>query len=121
MDVPKTPQVVIEVSPFPKQADAIWDDREREEFIDFIARHSEVGDEIPGAVGLRKVRWSRKGMGKRGGARVVYYYYNTSEPIFLLSVYTKAQKADLSASEKTALRRVVAAIKAEVRARQKES
>ena len=40
-------------------------------------------------------------MGKRGGARVVYYFYNTAEPIFLLSVYAKAEKADLSAYEKT--------------------
>jgi hypothetical protein len=121
MNMDQAPQVVVEVDPFPRQADAIWDDIEREEFIDFIARHSEAGDEIPGTGGVRKVRWSRKGMGKRGGARVIYYYYNTSAPIFLLSVYAKGEKADLSSHEKSALRKVVAAIRAEVRARHKES
>lgn len=64
MEIEKVPQVVVEVDPFPKQAVAIWDDDERQEFIDFIARHGEAGEEIPGTGGLRKVRWSRKGMGK---------------------------------------------------------
>jgi len=49
------------------------------------------------------------------------YYYNSSEPIFLLSVYTKAEKADLLAHEKTAMRRIVAAIKSAMKAHHKES
>jgi hypothetical protein len=119
MNMDQVPQVVAEVEPFPKQAAAIWDDREREEFIDFIARHSGAGEEIPGTGGLRKVRWSRKGMGKRGGARVVYFYYNTSAPIFLLAVYAKAQQEDLLPREKAALRKVTAAIKANLKGRQR--
>jgi hypothetical protein len=113
------PQVVVEVEPFPKHAAAIWDDREREEFIDFIARHNEAGEEIPGTGGLRKVRWSRKGMGKRGGARVVYFYYNTRAPIYLLAVYAKANQEDLLPHEKAALRTVAAAIKAKLKARER--
>src|SRR5438270_233185 len=109
------PQVVVEVDPFPGRAAAIWDDREREEFIDFMSRHGEVGEEIPGTGGVRKVRWSRKGMGKRGGARVIYYYHNQSAPIYLLTVYAKAEKENLSSDEKKAFQKVVRAIKTELK------
>jgi len=117
MNMHQAPQVVVEVDPFPRHSAAIWDDREREEFIDFIARHCEAGDEIKQTGGLRKVRWSRKGMGKRGGARVVYYYYNKSAPVYLLNVYAKAKQEDLSAEEKAAFRRIVAALKTELKKR----
>jgi hypothetical protein len=119
MNMDEVPQVVAEVDPFPRQAAAIWDDREREEFIDFIARHSEAGDEIPGTGGMRKVRWSRKGMGKRGGTRVIYYFYNKHVPIYLLAAYAKAEQEDLSAREKATFREYVAVLKAELRARQR--
>jgi hypothetical protein len=119
MTMDKTPQVVAEVDPFPRQADAIWDDQDREAFIDFIARHSEAGDEIPGTGGVRKVRWSRKGMGKRGGARVIYYYYSADVPLYLLAVYAKAKQEDLSANEKAMFRKYVAVLKAQLKARQR--
>jgi hypothetical protein len=114
----KVPQVVVEVEPFPKHAAAIWDDRERGDFIDFIARHNEAGEEIPGTGGLRKVRWSRKGMGKRGGVGVVYFHYKITAPIHLLAVYAKAKQEDLLPHEKAALRTVAAAIKANLKARE---
>ena len=103
------------MDPFPRRASAIWDDREREEFIDFISRHGEVGEEIPETGGVRKVRWARKGMGKRGGARVIYYYYNQTAPVYLLTVYAKAEKEDLSSDEQTMFRKVVRAIKTELK------
>jgi hypothetical protein len=49
---------------------------------------------------LRKVRIGRDGLGKRGGARVVYYFYNEDFPIFLLALYAKNEKGDLTAAEK---------------------
>ena len=63
---------VIETPIFQKYAAEIWQDDEREEFIAWIAGHPEAGEVIQGTGGLRKVRWSRQGMGKRGGARVIY-------------------------------------------------
>ena len=72
MAMQRIPNVVVELESFIRGAAALWDDREREEFIDFISLHSDVGEIIPGTGGLRKVRWSRQGMGKRGGARVIY-------------------------------------------------
>jgi hypothetical protein len=51
----------------------IWSEAELMEFRLWLAGNPLAGDVIPGAGGLRKVRWSRPGMGKRGGARVVYF------------------------------------------------
>lgn len=59
---------VIETAMFRRYASDVWDDDERVAFIDFIAENPEAGDVIRETGGLRKVRWSREGMGKRGGA-----------------------------------------------------
>ena len=61
------------------------------EFKLWLALNPLAGDVIPGAGGLRKVRWSRYGMGKRGGARVVYFNQLADGRIALLMVYTKAK------------------------------
>jgi hypothetical protein len=82
---------VIETPEFIAWAAKIWDEAERAEFIDWIADKPLAGDVIPGAGGLRKVRWSRRGMGKRGGARVVYYTRLASGELVLLLVYAKAK------------------------------
>jgi putative transcriptional regulator len=62
---------VAETPLFVRQADAVWDDGERETFVDFIASNPEAGDIIPETGGVRKVRWASTGRGKRGGARVM--------------------------------------------------
>lgn len=58
-------------------------------------------------------------MGKRGGARVVDYYYDTSVRIYLLAAYAKAQKEDLSPHEKATFRKYVAVLKAKLQARRR--
>ncbi|WP_342116533.1 transcriptional regulator [Pseudoduganella sp. OTU4001] len=60
------------------------------EFIDWISEHPLAGDVIPESGGLRKVRWSRLGRGKLGGARVVYYVRLKGGVVFLLVAYAKA-------------------------------
>jgi mRNA-degrading endonuclease RelE of RelBE toxin-antitoxin system len=69
----------------------------------------EIGDLIPGTGGLRRLRWlqSRRGKGKRGGVRVVYFWYVEEGLIYLLIAYSKDEKDDLSASEKRILRSLV--------------
>ncbi len=73
---------------------------QRDAVIDLIAYEPACGEVIPGSGGLRKVRIGRDGGGKRGGARVVYYFYNEDFPIFLLALYAKNEKGDLTAAEK---------------------
>jgi hypothetical protein len=63
---------VAETLPFLRQAASLWGDEERNAFVDFIAANPETGDVIPDSGGIRKVRWSRPGTGKRGGVRVIY-------------------------------------------------
>jgi len=64
---------VIETDVFVRAAAQVWTDAERVAFIDWLAANPDAGDVIPGSGGCRKVRWTRLGMGKRGGARVIYF------------------------------------------------
>ena len=64
---------VIETPTFQRTASAFWDEAAIAAFVDIIAANPTAGDEIRGTKSLHKVRWSRKGMGKRGGARVIYF------------------------------------------------
>jgi len=82
---------------FETQAAKVWTDDERQEFIGWIAANPEEGDVIPGTHGLRKVRWGRAGMGKRGGVRVITYTVNAEGVVHLLTVYAKAVNDNLSA------------------------
>ncbi|MDR5809289.1 transcriptional regulator [Caballeronia sp. LZ019] len=89
---------IIETKVFQRYADEIWSDAERAEFITWLANNPMAGDVIPGTGGLRKVRWSRPGMGKRGGARVIYYNVLDEGVIWLLIAYTKAKFDNLPSS-----------------------
>ena len=82
---------VIETPEFIAWSARVWSQAECAEFIDWIAENALAGDVIPGAGGLRKVRWTRQGMGKRGGARVIYFNRLASGEIVLLLVYAKAK------------------------------
>jgi len=82
---------VIEAPEFIVWAAKVWGAAEHTEFIDWIAENPLAGDVIPGAGSLRKVRWTRQGMGKRGGARVIYFNRLASGDIVLLLVYAKAK------------------------------
>ena len=88
---------VIETPLFMRYAKEVWDDDEREAFVEWIAENPAAGDVIPGTDGLRKVRWTRAGMGKRGGARVIYFLRSGLSEIVLVVVYTKAKFENLPA------------------------
>lgn len=104
---------MIEVERFSSRAAAIWSDKERSAFVDLIARHPHAGSIIPGTGGVRKVRWSRAGGGERGGARVIYYFYDRERPVCLLTAYTKASQRDLTPWQKRIMTRISGEIKSE--------
>ena len=108
---------VAETAVFVRQGASVWDDAEREEFVSFIAANPEAGDVIPETGGVRKVRWSRAGMGKRGGVRVIYFYHDANRPLYLLMVYAKARKEDLEPGEKRTVRELTALLKGKTRTR----
>ncbi|MBP9727539.1 MAG: type II toxin-antitoxin system RelE/ParE family toxin [Gammaproteobacteria bacterium] len=74
----------------------------------YIATHPTAGDLIVGTGGARKIRWSSsQHEGKRGGARVIYYYYDRSIPVFLFTAYGKNEKANLTQAECSALKVII--------------
>jgi mRNA-degrading endonuclease RelE of RelBE toxin-antitoxin system len=87
---------VIETPMFLRYANRVWDDAERDEFVDWISSHADAGDVIPGFAPLRKVRWTAQGTGKRGGARVIYFNRLENGTVTLLIVYAKSDTASLS-------------------------
>ncbi len=110
-----TPVTVVETAAFLRQADAIWTDADRRELVDFIAWHPESGDVIPGTGGVRKLRWTRRGGGKRGGARVIYFYHSAEAPIYLLLAYAKARRDDMTPDETAAVAKLATLLKQQAR------
>jgi len=92
-------RTVVETHDFQKQAAAIWSEEERLEFFAWLAANPDAGDVVPGTGGLRKVRWQRAGMGKRGGVRVVYVHLVKNEMVLLLAVYAKSERQNMRAAE----------------------
>ena len=74
-----------------------------------LVARPDAGQVIPRTGGLRKLRWSAAGRGKRGGVRVIYFWYVAKERIYLLALYSKNEKDDLSAEEQRVLRGLVEA------------
>ena len=90
-------RTVAETQVFIRYASEVWSEAERQEFITFIASNPEAGSVIRGSGGCRKVRWSRSGTGKQGGARVIYFLAPDGT-VWLLIVYTKAKFDNLPTS-----------------------
>jgi hypothetical protein len=103
-------QTVVETPTYLKAAERLFSTKEREEIVAMIAYDPKCGDVIQGTGGFRKVRIGRGGMGKRGGARVVYILRNESFPVFLIAAYGKNEKANLSKRERNELAKIADAI-----------
>jgi len=103
-----TLQTVVETPEFIKQATTCMDDESRADFIKYIAENPLAGDLIVGTGGARKIRWQASiNEGKRGGARVIYYYHDQDIPIFLFTAYKKNQKDNITAIEKGILKKII--------------
>ncbi|WP_044934579.1 hypothetical protein [Pseudacidobacterium ailaaui] len=88
----------------------------------YLAKNPEAGDMVPGAGGIRKLRWgdSRRGKGRRGGLRIIYYRFLSEEEIWLLTLYHKDEAADMTKEERDQLRRLLEAERAVRRARSRK-
>jgi hypothetical protein len=102
---------VAETAPFIRQAAKLWTEDDRTAFVNFIAANPDIGDVIPDTGGLRKIRWSRPGTGKRGGVRVIYFYHDDTMPLFLLLIYAKTQRENWTQAEKRRVQTLTEAIK----------
>jgi hypothetical protein len=86
----------VETQEFLSATKKLMDDAERAELVLYLAYNPTAGDVIPGSGGVRKLRWGLEGRGKRGGARVIYFFHDTEMPLLLLKAYAKNEQEDLS-------------------------
>src|ERR1700746_2357809 len=107
----------IETPAFTRYFSSYLNDDEYRELQNRLAAGPELGDVMPGTGGFRKLRWAdpRRGKGRRGGLRVIYYYFPGEQQIWLMTLYGKDEASDLAAKQRQALKN---AIEIELRARQ---
>jgi len=85
-------------------------DEDRQAVVNQLASDPEAGDVIPGGGGVRKIRIPLQGRGKRGGARLIYFFYTDAIPLFLLNVFAKNEKENISAADLAKLSTLAKAI-----------
>jgi hypothetical protein len=96
---------VVETDQFLSATRKLMDDGDRTALVDYLAANPTAGDLIQGTGGVRKLRWALEGRGKRGGARVIYYFHSERLPLFVLNAYAKNESDDLRQAAKNELRR----------------
>jgi len=97
------PITVVETNAYLARAERRMTAAERSAAVFMIAADPFCGDMIEGGGGIRKVRFAVGGRGKSGGVRIIYYYHNATIPVFLLTVFAKSEKSNLSKAERNAL------------------
>lgn len=98
---------VAEVPEFVRRAAKLLAAEELATLVEYLAANPKAGDLIRGTGGVRKLRWARGGRGKSGGVRAIYYFHSEAMPLYLLTLFAKNEKADLSAAERVELAAVV--------------
>jgi len=98
---------VAETEPFQKKANQLLSDGEKSDLIAYLSENPQSGVLIQNTGGIRKLRWARSGGGKSGGVRVIYYFHSDMMPLYLLAVFGKNEKANISMKEKRVLSKLV--------------
>ena len=106
---------VAEVPEFVRRAARLLSAEERMALVEYLAANPRAGDLIPGTGGVRKLRWARGGRGKSAGVRAIYYFHSDAMPLYLLTVFGKNERADLTAAERNQLADLVRTLKATMR------
>ena len=104
-------QTVVELPEFIKCAKKLGlSDEEREAIVDLIASNPDAGDEISGTGGMRKLRIASKDKGKSGGYRAITFFSGHDIPVFLVTMYGKSQKENITDAEKNVMKSLASAI-----------
>lgn len=94
---------IVELPEFIRQSKKLLTENEQSNLINYLATHPTAGVLMQGTGGIRKVRWKREGTGKSSGVRVVYYFHSERYPLFLLTIFGKSEKVNLSQAERNEL------------------
>ncbi|MDR2189446.1 MAG: type II toxin-antitoxin system RelE/ParE family toxin [Azonexus sp.] len=100
-------QGIAELPAYIRLADKLLSAEERQDLIGYLAGYPKAGDIMAGTGGVRKLRWRRGGQGKSGGVRVIYYYHDDLMPLYLLTLFAKGDKANLTRAERNELASLV--------------
>jgi hypothetical protein len=100
------PVTVVETPEFLSATRKLMTEEERAALVDYLAYNPVGGDLVPGTGGVRKLRWRLEGRGKRGGARVIYFYHSADIPLFALTAYAKNERANLSQRDRNDFRQL---------------
>ena len=98
---------VAETGPFQRKSAKLLSVEEKDDLIAYLAEHPSAGDMIQNTGGIRKIGWKRGESGKSGGVRVIYYFHSAFMPLYLLTIFGKNEKANISMAEKQALSKLV--------------
>lgn len=98
---------VAETGEFIRKAKKLLSEDERQELVSYLSAHPEVGTLMEGTGGIRKLRWARQGMGKSGGVRVIFFYYNLGMSLYALTLFGKGDKDNLTQAERNDLAKLV--------------
>ena len=98
---------VAETEPFQRKVGRLLTEDVKAELIAYLAMNPNAGVLIQGTGGIRKLRWARSGQGKSGGVRVIYYFHNEMMPLYLLTLFGKNEKTNISKEEKNELSKAV--------------
>jgi mRNA-degrading endonuclease RelE of RelBE toxin-antitoxin system len=93
------PVVFVETPIFTKRVQEYMDDEEYAEMQAYLSHRPDAGNVIRGTGGMRKLRWAGSGRGKRGGLRVIYYWWVAKDRISMLLAYPKNEQDDLTADQ----------------------
>nr|VFK77737.1 MAG: RelE toxin of RelE / RelB toxin-antitoxin system [Candidatus Kentron sp. SD] len=96
-------QTLVELPEFQRRASALLTETEKQNLIDYLAKNPRSGIIMRDTGGIRKLRWALGNKGKSSGARVIHYYHDGSMPLFLLTVFGKSEKDNLSQAERNEL------------------
>ena len=98
---------ITELPEYIRRANTLLSEAERKAVIDYLAAHPLNGDIMEGTGGIRKLRWASGGKGKSGGVRIIYYYHDLRIPLYLLTVFGKNEKSNVTKSERNELAKLV--------------
>ena len=98
---------IAELPEYIRKADKLLSQTERSDVVSYLAAHPKSGDVLEGTGGVRKLRWGRGTQGKSGGVRVIYYVHSDAMPLYLLTLFAKNERANLSKAERNELRELV--------------
>ncbi len=99
--------ILIETHIFTRKLKTLLPDDEYRKLQHELVLRPEVGNIIPGSGGVRKLRWAGSGRGKRGGVRVIYYWFPQKDVILMLLMYPKSEQNDLTSKQVKTLRNLI--------------